>query len=328
MFFFYIFAIYVLLNSKNEHNMAAVKQGKSKEVARKLNHFSCDVRAEAVVSELISSGIDADAIEIIYDSSHKKNWDKDILNVETKGGKILLRLSRDGFIHSLPEYLFLRPLEGSSDDIKKIIEFNKRQTDNARVLFYPIENELFRKGVDFESFENTLIASLNSGDNASIKEFWQIDNRIDTIDQVKLCKLIPNLHAIVGDFPLTAKCLEYFLEAQVSWKLDERMKSSFTNDHGPDVESSMGNYTCGDNMITSGNPIEAVSTLVFTIGPISCDCIKFYLENGKKRNMIDYFISYFIPLQYEVDININVSADDSDFSLDNSYLGLNSACNS
>jgi hypothetical protein len=311
--------------------MAAVKQNKSKEVARKLNQFSYNIRAEAIVSELISSGLDADSIEIAYDSSHKKNWDKDVLKAESAGGKITLRLSRDGFMHSLPEYLFLKPVEGSSDEIEKIIEFNKSQVINAKILFYPIENELFKKGVDLESAENALIASLNLGDNTSIKEFWRIDNRIDNIDQIKLCKLIPNLHAIVGDFNLTSKCLEYFLDAKVFWKLEERMASplyAVPVSAGPAGENCLGNYTCGDNMVTSGNPAEAVSTLVFTIGPVSGDYIKFYLENGKKRNLINYFISYFIPLHYEVDFNIDVSAEESDFLLDNSYLGLNSACNS
>jgi hypothetical protein len=308
--------------------MAAVKQIKSKDVARKLNDFSYNVRAEAIVSELISSGFNDDSIEIAYESSHKKNWDKDILKAEPKGEKILLKLSRDGFIHSLPEYLFLKPVEGNSEEIETIIEFNKRQVNNARFLFYPIEDELFKKGVDIESFENAFISSLNSGDNASIREFWRIDNRIDTIDQVKLCKLIPNLHTIVGDFSLTAKCLEYFLDAKVSRKLEERMISTLHSKIRMQSEGNLGSYTCGDNMITSGIPIEMVSTLVFTVGPIPRDYITFYLEDGEKKNLIDYFISYFIPLQYEVEINIDVSIDESDFLLNNSYLGLNSLCNS
>lgn len=308
--------------------MPAVKKNISKEIARKLNHFSYDMRAEAVVSEFISSGFAADHIEIAYDSSHKKNWDKDILKAESKGEKIVLWLSRDGFIHSLPEYLFLKPVEGSSDEIEKIIEFNKRQQNNARLLFYPLENELFKKGVDLEAFENELIASLNSGDNSSIKDFWRIDNRIETIDQIKLCKFIPNLHVIVGDFSLTAKCLEYLLNVKVSWKLEERMVSALSSDTTLEDKGNLGSYTCADNMITFGIPKESVSTLVFTIGPISGDCIELYLKDGKKRNLIDYFISYFIPLQYEVEVNIDVSADESDFLLNNSYLGLNSACNS
>jgi len=308
--------------------MAAAKQIKSKDVARKLNDFSYNIRAEAVVSELMSSGFEDDSIEIAYDSSHKKNWDKDILKAEPKGGKIILRLSRDGFIHSLPEYLFLKPVEGNSDEIAKIIEFNKRQVNNARFLFYPIENELFKKGVDFESFENALISSLNSGDNGSIREFWRIDNRIDIIDQVKLCKLIPNLHTIVGDFPLTAKCLEYFLDTKVSWKLEERIISTLNSKIRLQSEANLGSYTCGDTMITSGIPVEMVLALVFTIGPIPRDNIQFYLENGEKKYLIDYFISYFIPLQYEVEINIDVSSEESDFLLNNSYLGLNSLCNS
>jgi hypothetical protein len=299
------------------------KQNNNKELVRKLNKLSYDFRAEAVVSDLISNGYSEDIV-IDYDSSHKKNWDKDILKAEIKGKKLSLVVSRDGLIHSLPEYLFMKPVEGREEASNEILEFNRKQAENTRILFNPIENEIFNRGVLLESFENSIIASLNSGDNESIREFWRIDKHLDKLDQIKLCKIIPYLHSIVGNFAITAKCLEYFLGTHVEWKMEESTVSEIPSASGSSSEGELGKYSCGNNMITMGIPKDTISKIVFTLGPIPDNEIEQYIANGKKKELLNTFLSYFIPMQYEHEIRLEISAEDAGFSLANSYLGLNS----
>jgi hypothetical protein len=303
--------------------MAVGKQNYNKELVRKLNKLSYDFRAEAVVSDLVSNGY-KDGIVIDFDSSHKKNWDKDILKAESSGKKLNLTVSRDGILHSLPEYLFMKPVEGSEEATDEILKFNKKQAENTRILFNPIENEIFDRGVLLETFENSLIASLNSGDNESIREFWRIDKRLDKLDQIKLCKIIPHLHEIVGNFLISAKCLEYFLGINVSWKVEESTISDVPIDDNKDTAGGLGTYSCGNNMITGGIPEDTISKIIFTLGPIPDENIEQYLESGKKKELIKTFISYFIPLQYEAEIKLDISNEDAGFTLANSYLGLNS----
>jgi hypothetical protein len=296
-----------------------------KSLAEKLNELNQDIRAEAVVGNLIIQGIFTDDIIIEYDSSHKRNWDKDILKSESRSGKVFLKLSRDGFVHSLPEYLFRKPVEGSKDEKEKIIEFNKKQEGNTRVLFNPLENELFRKMVDLELLENEVHASLNTSDNKALKEFWMMDEHLDKRDQVKLAKILPSLHSIVGNFSLTAKCLEYILDEKVSWKKEDRI-IDITRQTDPDTEpgsGGMGTQSCGDNMIVSGPLYETIPTLIFEIGPVDFHAIPFYLDDGKRKAILKYFTNYFIPLQYEVDFNVSVSVEEEGFTFDNAYMGFN-----
>jgi hypothetical protein len=83
--------------------------GKSKNqimrgLAKKINALAYNFGAEIVVSDLINNGIDRKEIEIEFESSHRRNWDKDISKAEVREGKIFLKLTRDGFIHSLPDH--------------------------------------------------------------------------------------------------------------------------------------------------------------------------------------------------------------------------------
>jgi hypothetical protein len=307
--------------------MPVNKQSYNKELVSKLNKLGYDFRAEAVVSDLISNGYKDDII-IDFDSSHKRNWDKDIVRSEIRGKKLNLIVSRDGLIHSLPEYLFMKPVEGSNEETNEVLEFNKKQAANTRILFNPIENEIFDRGVKLETFENTLIASLNSGDNQSIREFWRIDESLDILDQIKLCKIIPHLHAIVGNFSISAKCLEYILGTSVAWKIEEGAVSELPVTYSNEQVGELGAYTCGNNMITNGAPADTISKIIFTLGPIPEENIEQYIDSGKKKGLINAFISYFIPLQYEVEVKLDIETEDSGFSLSNSYLGLNSICKS
>jgi len=238
----------------------------------------------------------------------------------------LLHLTRDGLFHSLPEYLFLKPVEGSDEPTEQILEFNRKQTRNTKILFSPIENEFFRNSVDIELFENELFATVDSGSHTQLRAFWKINDRLDSYDQIKLCRVIPYLHAIVGNFALTARCLEYFLEEKVSWKLISTTAGNNAPQTKSPLEGSLGFCSCGIDTITGGIPDELVPLLAFTIGPVPAEQIDHYREKGRKKEMIDSFIQYCIPLQYETEFILDIIPDEAGFILDNSHLGLNAIC--
>ena len=79
---------------------------------QKLNSFKYNIKAEAVTSNLIQNGIKQENIFVDFKGSHKKNWDHDILSFEISGNKIILKLSRDSILQSLPENLFFKKVEG------------------------------------------------------------------------------------------------------------------------------------------------------------------------------------------------------------------------
>ena len=300
---------------------------KRKSIIDELNRINYDVKAESLVNNLILGGCTADDFIISFESIHKKNWEKDLHKAELLGNKVLLKLTRNGFFQSLPEYLFLKPVEGSKEDKEQIIEFNKNQINYAKTFFNPVENEIFNNGVFLEEFENDQITSLSYGDNKSIFDFWRIDFQLHEHDYIKFCKIIPTLHSIVGDLTATANCLSYLLDSNVTVKLEKRLQTSCFSDETNNVNIGLGNCKCGNDFILGSALEENESVFIFTIGPISDNEVVHYLENGHKQKLLDCFVSYFIPMQYESEFVIGVCASDSGFSLNNSYLGFNTIFN-
>jgi len=266
-------------------------------------------------------GIPPEDILVEYESSHKKNWDNDILGYEKREKKLICKLSRDGLFHSLPENLFLKPLEGGRDSIDEIHSFNRSQKKRAEILFNPLENGIFQERVALELHENELLSLLNISSFGELKKFWMISDMLPDIFQSRLQRVIPYLHSVVGNFPLTAKYLSYFLEEAVAWKIENRCIPVKVTIHSS--AESLGSFSCGDNMIVGGEIIEESPALVYTIGPIRASQIDHFLESGYKRKFIDTFTEYFIPIGYDMDIIIDILDEDMDFSLSESFLGFN-----
>jgi hypothetical protein len=293
------------------------------ELFNKINSIRDNLKAETVICDLIIQGVKAENIVVDFASSHKNHWDNDILRTEKIENKLHFTLSRDGLFNSLPEYLFLLPLEGLSEEKERIDIFNKKQKINAEIFLNPLENEIFQKSIALEIYENELLGFLNTSSFEELKWFWKIDEIIDEIYKARLIKIIPFLHKIVGDFSMTAKCLSYFLEEKVSWSLEVRDK--ITGFQIKESSASLGVCSCGDNMVTGGDFVDSNQTLIFHIGPVHVSEIEKYLENGSKRNLITYFNDYFLPLDFESDITLEVDNSELEFFMGESYLGFNTA---
>jgi hypothetical protein len=293
------------------------------ELVHNINSLRNKIKAETVISDLIIQGTVAENVIVEFASSHKNHWDKDILRCEKIGHKLHFTISRNGLFNSLPEYLFIHPMEGSAEEKERIQNLNKKQRINAEILLNPIENEIFQKSIALEIYENEILGLLNTDSLEELKWFWKIDEVIDDIYKAKLIKIIPFLHKIVGDFSMTAKCLSYFLEEKVSWSLEDR--DNETGFQVRESSASLGVCSCGDDMVTGGAFIDSNTTLVFHIGPIHVSEIEKYLDNGSKRNLINYFKEYFLPFEFEIDHTLAIDESELDFFMGDSYLGFNTA---
>ena len=150
------------------------------------NSLKSDIKAEAVIANLIQNGIPPENILIDFKGSHRRNWDHDVLSLESSGEKLIFRLSRDGIFHSLPEYLFLKKIEGTPEEKEEIRKFNKVQERNAKILFNPVESSVFQNRIDLELNENHLIARLNTNDINNFQDFWKIDSTLDKTYRINI----------------------------------------------------------------------------------------------------------------------------------------------
>lgn len=86
-----------------------------------------------------------------FDSMHKRNAYKDILEIEDCQGKLLLHLGRNSLYNSLPEYLFhsIDRFDNISEQEKKqkfAEEYSKQEQEKEQAykFFYPIDTLLFQ----------------------------------------------------------------------------------------------------------------------------------------------------------------------------------------
>ncbi|HNY01370.1 MAG TPA: hypothetical protein PKG48_02220 [Bacteroidales bacterium] len=299
------------------------------QVAEAINDIRFRIRAESVVNDLLSKGYSYDDFVVRFKSAHKRHWENDILHCEFKGGKFHLDLSRDGIFDALPEYLFLKPVDDHSikpAEREKILEFNKQQRTFANILLSPIEHAIFEKRVDLESFENDVLALLSGSSLQSLIDFYRIDDpALSPVDRVKLARAIPLLHSVVGDFPVTAKILSYLLDEPVQYEMAEGFKPI----GNPEKASpgGLGASACGDTLIIGGSVEEPVPVIRLRIGPVHADQVATYLTGGEKETLLRHFRNYFLPLEYDLELVVDVSVTEASFTLDNSFLGFNSATN-
>jgi hypothetical protein len=294
-----------------------------KELVKKLNEIPYYYKAEAVIAELVNQGMSKDDVIINFESAHKKNWEKDILKYETTRNKLLIFLSRDGLFHSLPEYLFLKPVSGTRNENEETIKFNSKQRQHIKSLFFPIENEIFMDKVELERQFNDILRALSTSEAEFVHHFWKLNDNLDPVDKARLCKMLPEAHSVAGDFELTSRFLGFLLGYEVEWS-SGKYENFFTFDQDKKRNNdNLGNYSCG-NMISGGGLTEYFDVLTFCIKDVPVNMLEQFMSGKKKANLIKTFTDYFVPLQYDVEIEIDVVNTESEFCIGTSMMGLNS----
>ncbi|MCX6270826.1 MAG: hypothetical protein NTU44_06330 [Bacteroidetes bacterium] len=297
-----------------------------KDLVNNLNELKFNIRAEAIIADLMGQGIDPESIEVQFCSSHKKNWDRDILKYEERNGKIYVKVSRDGIFTSLPEYLFFIPVEGTKTKIEEAIAFNREQREFFSILFSPVENEMIKKRVELEGHFNLLISKLKTHEAEFLHQFWKTDDKLDAVDAARLCKMLPLANTVVGNFGLTARFLSYLIEEEVEWQHKRYVKQLEPTSAGVNA-SGLGNNACGMDMLMTGPVAEYVEVLIFTINNIPLQKGNQFLEGGGKYHLLQRFADYFVPFHYEVEFKLNVLDAEADFQMGESFVGFNTKIN-
>ncbi|MEF9478742.1 hypothetical protein OWR28_14450 [Chryseobacterium sp. 1B4] len=114
-----------------------------------------------------------------------------------------------------------------------------------------------------------------------------------------LISILPYAYKIVGDIELTARILSLILAEEVkitrkSWKKYE--------DH--DQSSMLGDCRLGLDMVSGHSYDHYSDHLLLSIGPLKNGRAIEYLHQGKKRQFLDLFCSYFFSADSETEIKI------------------------
>ncbi|MBN2738645.1 MAG: hypothetical protein JXR70_16810 [Spirochaetales bacterium] len=303
-----------------------------------INKLLLDLKAEYLISCLFEDGVEPHYILAIFEGTLKRRWSRDISYAEVEefeNGEEALSIhqNRLGIYDSLPEALFHRFPENKNATGKEMAKESmiiKGEEKKARIFFRPFENEIFLQNVQIALNETRLFQSLYLDLlNGIIRDFWKIDDKIPHKYVSKLFKVLPFVHQIIGDYKLTAKCLEHILEEKVNIEYrNEDPNEDMVCEHGLN-QFSLGESILGVNSIIGKKVTGFIGRLVFQVGPLKNTNPKDFFYDGPIAHLLDCFYDYFTPVELDIVTNLLLGDKQSKFILKRktdpliSYLGLN-----
>ncbi len=277
------------------------------EIIQAIKELTADLRAETVVADLVENNIDTDHLQVKYEGAFFRPIRKDILSAEVRSHdgfeKVLeLILSRNGIYDALPEGLFHQPAEElpGKKSVKTLADEykgRKKQEQEARKFFQPIENEFFRQRVNLELKERQLLYKFRHLFNDFLLSFWKIDRHLPRELTIRLIRILPMAHQLAGNMKEVSRALAYTLNEKVSFQIDYKRSKR------PDGASKVGVAGLGSSLI-AGDATEPHPVVTFTIGPLENSDLAHFLPGGQGLRFINVFYGYFIPFHIDAETKV------------------------
>ncbi|MFD0862846.1 hypothetical protein ACFQ1M_11590 [Sungkyunkwania multivorans] len=304
---------------------------KNEEVHRvyeELCSFYQGLKAEVIVAEALKkSKLTINYFDIYNKSTFARSYRRDIVDFELNtldksADRIRLNLARNGIYDKLPEGLFHEQVKGGEEvEFSQVRAKNKTQEKEARDFFAPLENEFFLQKVNVEENERKFIDKFTDLNDRFFYDFWQLDERLPKRYTSKLLKLLPYAHQIAGNLEVMAVCLERILGERT--EITRNDKTVKFRGESNKVTRQLGlNMTLGLDETRVRYP--AVDII---IGPIKKENVEVFVLKETRR-FIEVFCDYFLPLEFEYDIVVEVSEKENNFVLEatnNPRMGLTTA---
>jgi hypothetical protein len=285
-------------------------------IARLINERNEDIRAEVIAANLMEEGLDAESIAVLYQGQFKRSFSPDILAAEViklndYQKVVALNLSRDSFYDCLPEGLFHEfsssPLE-SGKEMAHESKGLKKQEEESRKFFRPIEQEYFHHRVLLEKEERRLLNKIGSRQYQDIfRAFWKISPGLPPGLVSGMILILPFAHRIAGDYSLTAACLSALLKEDVNYRVFT-VKKIFEPEEGNKSVSTrhggLGHCTLGGDLISGHSFHEVCPAIEFNIGPLTNSEIDDYMGSGSRVDFIRTFFSFFVPVNMECSFQV------------------------
>jgi hypothetical protein len=301
-------------------------------IVSSINHLKNDIRAEVIAAEIIENGLNASDIILVPDGSFKRKYSKDVTHAEVikseNGQRVLgIHLTRDGLYDSLPEALFhdqsYEPLT-SGHEMAKLSKKQKREEKEARLFFLPFENEIFYHRIQVEAEERRILRRLSENMFDDIyPQFWKLDRSLPKKLVSRFVLILHLTHKILGNFDLTAKCLEVILEEDVKINLVRKPRSrDIPNGFNDRKTGGLGSAGLGEDFICGEYIPDSEPVMEFEIGPLYNSSIEDYLENGSYSRFLNCFYSFFVPVEVDAITTVTVSEAKQQFTLDDNHSNV------
>jgi len=232
--------------------------------------------------------------------------------IENKDSQRVLNfdLARNGLYDNLPEGIFHDPISIKSDvTYKALRQKQKKQEKEARSFFEPLENEFFTQRLKIEQNERELNEQFSKLKNDFLIDFWRIGGKLPKNYTIKLLSLLPQAYKIAGNMNLTARCLQHALGYKV------QMIKSFKTIKEK-IKPVADDKQLGVDFVLALNETQVSYPMIkIIVGPVNNNELSKYVKGGDARKFISIFCDYFVPIEYDTELEIIAAQDKNTFTL-------------
>ena len=281
-----------------------------------------DLRAE-VISSLLQLNIGAIDLYANFNGQHRRSFSHDVERLEesetsiTKKTNIECWLNRDSLYDTLPEAIFHEPpvLRKNFSAVNMAHEYKVRRMEEqkARSFFAPFDNAFFECRTNQEQRELNQVMAIDAHRfENEVFEFFGVSLLLPlAIRQRFVLCLLYREFVMQNTFTLAA-ALEILLEQRVTIVKENGLKQELAV---PGTEAPVLGVD-----FTAGNKISIPSLFYsISIGPVSKTAVTKYLFDKIINDTISSFIAFFIPLEAEVTVKIEVDKNDRQLVLGGSH---------
>ena len=284
----------------------------SETITEEITNLPTDIRAEVIVDQLLQNKVNWNELFVHCNKFFYRNFSKDIFNialdVENDYRDILhINLSRAGLYDLLPEGLFFQPVASSAkpssaSEMAEEYKQNKKQENELRKFFSPLEHEFFYHRYKNFNAEKAILSGLNNDDlNKYYIKFWNLAKDITPAMALRMVLLLPFIHQVAGDADLTAACLQSIIGEKVACMVKNGDDQSPLNSY-----NILGNFGLGNEFICGDSYAEDEIFFVFKIGELKHSFIQDYLEGGRYYKTLQSFYRFFVPVNVEIKTEIYI----------------------
>ncbi|KQS40966.1 type VI secretion system baseplate subunit TssG [Pedobacter sp. Leaf194] len=299
------------------------------------NELFTDYKAVAKAADLIErSVVDADQIEVVPIGPDKRAFAKDIessafyYSENRRHERIRITTNREGLYDMLPEGLFHRPPTGSAgmDEESMIGDIRERREEekHARLFFTPFDTEINRVRVMTELYENKLDKKTTYSELSRIFEFgWNEFNLLNKEQSIIWMHLLPEIQQKRNDIDFTAKVLTALFNLPIA--VNDATTQLTGIDVADDMQIKLGMGALGIDTIIGSSFTPDHECFQINVGPTAPEELVAFMPGQKSREILDMAISYLMPVDAEVNVELVTAPDFQETLLNESgssaYLG-------
>lgn len=280
-----------------------------------------DVRVEVQVAFMIENQtLTLDDVIIKPEGTFRRSYSDDVLEINESNINsqkcVTIHLSREGLYDMLPEGLFHEATQKSVKETKeatKESEGYRKEEKAARLFFLPLEQEFYRQRIWLDNIElKYWLHSTQSEDIKMLERFWKINPKhFSQRQRLAVLSVLPHLHHVVGNLPLTAQCLRAIIGERLQVCTAEA-KLQVVEEN---LVSCLGDLELGIDSVLGTSWYDDELSIHVNIGPVKRDMLVSFLPDGRHYKLLSTLYKFFFSAELEVETKIEALDEEAEFLL-------------